>query len=145
MLVAVSLAICVSRGSDAVNEATLNAVNATGRMFIVHTVLSGSYTLRFAVGTPTTTDDHVRDAWALLQVRRVFGWLDGAHAGDFGVLGVVCLRVCVHASRKRLERSWPRLLLRQAREGWASLYPRLLAYGDHIQCNFCKEKGHRTL
>jgi aromatic-L-amino-acid decarboxylase len=50
-----------------VNEATLAAANATGRLFMVHTLMGADYTLRFSVGTPTTTEAHVRDAWAVIQ------------------------------------------------------------------------------
>jgi aromatic-L-amino-acid decarboxylase len=49
------------------NEALLNAVNATGKVFLSHTVLKGQYTLRLAVGNLRTTEEHVRRAWELLQ------------------------------------------------------------------------------
>ena len=45
------------------NEAVLTAANKTGRLFIVHTLLADKYILRFAVGTPSTTIEHIADAW----------------------------------------------------------------------------------
>ncbi len=53
---------------DALNEALLDAVNATGRVYLSHTKLRGRYALRLAVGNIRTTEAHVREAWALLQV-----------------------------------------------------------------------------
>ncbi|KAK9944967.1 hypothetical protein M0R45_010502 [Rubus argutus] len=43
------------------------AVNSTGKIFISHTVLSGTYILRFAVGAPLTEESHVNAAWKVLQ------------------------------------------------------------------------------
>ncbi|KAF8007535.1 hypothetical protein BT93_K1524 [Corymbia citriodora subsp. variegata] len=45
----------------------LDAVNSTGKIFISHTVLSGTYILRFAVGAPLTEERHVNEAWKVLQ------------------------------------------------------------------------------
>ncbi|TXG63911.1 hypothetical protein EZV62_010905 [Acer yangbiense] len=49
------------------NHDLLDAVNTTGKIFISHTVLSGKYILRFAVGAPLTEERHVNAAWKLLQ------------------------------------------------------------------------------
>lgn len=49
------------------NHALLDAVNSTGKIFISHTVLSGTYILRFAVGAPLTEESHVNAAWKVLQ------------------------------------------------------------------------------
>jgi aromatic-L-amino-acid decarboxylase len=49
------------------NESILTRVNATGEIFISHTVLGGRYTLRVAIGNLQTTDRHVRRAWELIQ------------------------------------------------------------------------------
>ncbi|XP_022155577.1 tyrosine decarboxylase 1 [Momordica charantia] len=49
------------------NQSLLDAVNATGNIFISHTVLSGKYILRFAIGAPLTEEKHVDAAWKLLQ------------------------------------------------------------------------------
>lgn len=52
---------------DALNERVMNAVNATGEVFLSHTKLNGAYTLRLAVGNIRTTERHVRRAWELLN------------------------------------------------------------------------------
>ncbi|KAH7577728.1 hypothetical protein JRO89_XS01G0291400 [Xanthoceras sorbifolium] len=49
------------------NHDLLDAVNTTGKIFISHTVLSGKYILRFAVGAPLTEERHVNAAWKVLQ------------------------------------------------------------------------------
>ncbi|XP_022758544.1 tyrosine decarboxylase 1 isoform X1 [Durio zibethinus] len=49
------------------NHELLDAVNSTGNVFISHTVLSGKYILRFAVGAPLTEEKHVNAAWKVLQ------------------------------------------------------------------------------
>lgn len=52
---------------DAFNERLLEAVNATGDVFLSHTRLNGAVTLRLAVGHMRTTETHVARAWALLR------------------------------------------------------------------------------
>jgi aromatic-L-amino-acid decarboxylase len=55
------------RGSDEENKALLERVNASGRAYLSHTVLPGrGYTLRMAIGAPSTEERHVREAWDLL-------------------------------------------------------------------------------
>jgi aromatic-L-amino-acid decarboxylase len=49
------------------NEAILARVNASGEIFISHTVLRGRFTLRVAIGNLQTTDRHVRRAWELIR------------------------------------------------------------------------------
>eukprot|EP01018_Ginkgo_biloba_P016417 Gb_29511 [translate_table: standard] len=49
------------------NSYLLDAVNKTGHIYLSHTVLSGMYTMRFAVGAPLTEERHVNAAWKLLQ------------------------------------------------------------------------------
>ncbi|XVF72100.1 hypothetical protein PTKIN_Ptkin12aG0094000 [Pterospermum kingtungense] len=49
------------------NRELLDAVNSTGDVFISHTVLSGKYILRFAVGAPLSEEKHVNAAWKVLQ------------------------------------------------------------------------------
>jgi aromatic-L-amino-acid decarboxylase len=52
---------------DAVNERLLDRVNATGKVFLSHTRLNGTYTLRLAVGHLRTEERHVREAYDLLR------------------------------------------------------------------------------
>ena len=49
------------------NEAILERVNATGRVFISHTQLHGRYALRVAIGNMATSAEHVDRAWDLLR------------------------------------------------------------------------------
>ncbi|HEV3469520.1 MAG TPA: pyridoxal-dependent decarboxylase [Pyrinomonadaceae bacterium] len=56
---------------DALNEALMNAANATGEIFLSHTKLNGVFTLRLAVGNIRTTEAHVRRAWELLNEKLV--------------------------------------------------------------------------
>jgi aromatic-L-amino-acid decarboxylase len=49
------------------NEAILEKVNATGRVFISHTQLRDRYALRVAIGNLATSAEHVDRAWGLLR------------------------------------------------------------------------------
>lgn len=49
------------------NEAIMKRVNASGEVFISHTVLGGRFTLRVAIGNLRTTGRHVARAWELVQ------------------------------------------------------------------------------
>jgi aromatic-L-amino-acid decarboxylase len=51
---------------DAFNERLLDAVNATGEVFLSHTRLDDRFVLRLAVGHLGTTEVHVARAWSLL-------------------------------------------------------------------------------
>ncbi|MHB8692754.1 MAG: pyridoxal phosphate-dependent decarboxylase family protein [Solirubrobacteraceae bacterium] len=53
--------------ADARNRALLEAVNASGEIFISHAVLNGRYVLRLAVGQFSSTQDDVRRAWEVLR------------------------------------------------------------------------------
>ena len=54
-------------GLDDLNARLLDAVNATGEVFLSHTRLDGRFALRLAVGHIRTEERHVRRAWDLLQ------------------------------------------------------------------------------
>jgi aromatic-L-amino-acid decarboxylase len=60
--------VCFRReGSDADNQALLERVNASGEIFISHTVLNGQYVLRLAIGHESTTEADVQRAWDVLR------------------------------------------------------------------------------
>jgi aromatic-L-amino-acid decarboxylase len=52
---------------DTRNEALMNAVNASGEVFLSHTRLNGRFVIRLAIGNLHTTEAHVRRAWEMLQ------------------------------------------------------------------------------
>jgi aromatic-L-amino-acid decarboxylase len=52
---------------DAFNERQLDAINATGDVFLSHTRVNDRFTLRLAVGHLRTTEHHVARAWELLK------------------------------------------------------------------------------
>jgi aromatic-L-amino-acid/L-tryptophan decarboxylase len=54
-------------GSDEDNKALLERVNASGEIFISHTVLNGQYVLRLAIGHESTTEVDVQRAWDVLR------------------------------------------------------------------------------
>jgi aromatic-L-amino-acid decarboxylase len=58
---------------DALNEAIMHGVNASGRALLSHTRLNDKLTLRLSIGNIRTTETHVRDVWELLneQLRRI--------------------------------------------------------------------------
>lgn len=49
------------------NAALLARVNATGRVHLTHTMLSGKYAIRVAIGSFRTERRHVEEVWRLLQ------------------------------------------------------------------------------
>lgn len=55
------------KGSDEDNRRLLEAVNASGRTYLSHTVLDGRYVIRFAVGHIATTEEDVRSAWQTIS------------------------------------------------------------------------------
>jgi aromatic-L-amino-acid decarboxylase len=57
------------RALEALNAALLEAVNATGELFISHTKLGDRYALRLAIGNIRTTEAHVARAWEVIQER----------------------------------------------------------------------------
>jgi aromatic-L-amino-acid decarboxylase len=56
----------LAAGDDATLE-LMRRVNASGSMYLTHTVVGGRAALRLAIGSPQTTREHVRAAWDLLR------------------------------------------------------------------------------
>jgi aromatic-L-amino-acid decarboxylase len=54
-------------GDDQLNQALLEAVNASGEAFLSHTVIDGRYTLRLATGGLLTTPADIDHAWTVLR------------------------------------------------------------------------------
>ena len=52
---------------EALNQRLLDAMNATGEVFLSHTKLNGRFTLRLAVGNLRTEERHVARAWELAR------------------------------------------------------------------------------
>ncbi len=52
---------------DTLNQRLLDALNATGEVFLSHTKLNGRFTLRLAVGNLRTEERHVARAWELAK------------------------------------------------------------------------------
>ncbi|MDG4827010.1 pyridoxal-dependent decarboxylase [Asanoa sp. WMMD1127] len=55
------------RAGDAASEELLSRINATGRYYLTHTKVNGSYVLRLAIGAPQTSESHVDEVWSLLS------------------------------------------------------------------------------
>nr|ADD71924.1 L-tryptophan decarboxylase [Actaea racemosa] len=49
------------------NRDLLDRVNSGGKMYMTHTVIGGTYVLRFAVGSTATKEHHVSTAWNLIK------------------------------------------------------------------------------
>jgi aromatic-L-amino-acid decarboxylase len=52
---------------DDAHTRVLDAVNASGEVFLSHTKLNGRFVLRLAIGNINTTEEHVARAWELLN------------------------------------------------------------------------------
>jgi aromatic-L-amino-acid decarboxylase len=52
---------------NVLNRRLIDALNATGDVYLSHTMLDGCVTLRLAIGNIRTMERHVRRAWELLQ------------------------------------------------------------------------------
>jgi aromatic-L-amino-acid decarboxylase len=60
--------VCFRHRSDnAFNQRLLAEINATGEAFLSHTVLNGTFVLRFAIGNFQTTERDIRDTWSLIR------------------------------------------------------------------------------
>ncbi len=55
------------RAGDAVGEALLHALNASGRLYLTHTRLDGRFTLRLCIGQTHTERGHVEAAWQAIR------------------------------------------------------------------------------
>ncbi|WP_330180261.1 aminotransferase class V-fold PLP-dependent enzyme [Nocardia sp. NBC_01503] len=51
------------RGADEPNQRLLESLNASGRIYLSHTVIRGAFTLRLAIGGTATRFEHVAAAW----------------------------------------------------------------------------------
>lgn len=54
------------KGTDDENKKILEEINATGRMFLSHTVLNGRVVIRMAIGNMATQWEDVKEAWNAL-------------------------------------------------------------------------------
>ena len=54
-------------GGDAVNQAIMDQLNNSGKLYLTHTKLDGKLTLRLCVGQTHTEYPHVERAWQLIQ------------------------------------------------------------------------------
>ena len=70
----------VAEALDALNEALMARVNATGEAFLSHTKLGGRYTIRRSIGNPRPEGRHVERTGAL--VRTIGRELDAAATGE---------------------------------------------------------------
>jgi aromatic-L-amino-acid decarboxylase len=60
--------VCFRHRSDTeFNQRLLTETNATGKVFLSHTVLNGRFAIRFAIGNFQTTESDVREVWQLIQ------------------------------------------------------------------------------
>ena len=54
-------------GGDDANRALLERLNASGKLYLTHTVLDGKYTLRLSIGGTLTEERHVVGAWRVIR------------------------------------------------------------------------------
>jgi len=50
-----------------INQQLMERINATGTVFLTHTILRGRFTLRLSIGQRTTSARHVQQAWQLIK------------------------------------------------------------------------------
>ncbi|WP_148898149.1 pyridoxal phosphate-dependent decarboxylase family protein [Fodinibius salinus] len=51
---------------DELNEKLLNTIQKSGELFLTHTKLGGSYTIRMVLGNTNVTETHMKKAWKLI-------------------------------------------------------------------------------
>ena len=52
---------------DEINERLLQTINDSGKLYVTHTRINGTYAIRFVVGQTSTEPRHVREAWTTIQ------------------------------------------------------------------------------
>ena len=57
----------VSKHLDDINEEIMNTVNRSGKIYISHTKVEDKIVLRLSIGNLRTTEEHIKQAWKLLQ------------------------------------------------------------------------------
>ena len=77
--VSVGLVCFRHRAGDALNQALMDRLNASGALYLTHTRLDDRLVLRFAVGAPATRREHVEAAWTRI-VETARGLTGGAPA-----------------------------------------------------------------
>jgi aromatic-L-amino-acid decarboxylase len=55
------------KGPDSATEALMQKLNSSGKVFLSHTKLNGKFALRVCIGQTYTDEEHVRNAWELIQ------------------------------------------------------------------------------
>jgi aromatic-L-amino-acid decarboxylase len=65
--VELSLVCFRHRSSNEVNRQLLAEINASGKLFLSHTVLDGRFVLRFAIGNFQTTERDIRASWQVIR------------------------------------------------------------------------------
>ena len=55
------------QGGDEANRVLLERLNASGKLYLTHTVLDGKYTLRLSIGGTLTEERHVVAAWRTIR------------------------------------------------------------------------------
>ena len=49
------------------NQRFLERINSNQSIFLTHTTLNGNYTIRMAIGSRTTTEKHIKEAWEIIR------------------------------------------------------------------------------
>ena len=60
------------KSSNDENEKLLYNINKSGSMYLSHTKLDNKYTLRFSIGTSTSSLDHVKKSWKKIESPKIF-------------------------------------------------------------------------